>query len=35
MSGPQTGITVTPVFNAMGVFYTLEPVDSLRAFSLF
>ena len=35
MSGPQTGTTVTPVFNAMGFFYTLEPVGSLRAFSLF
>ncbi len=35
MFGPKTGTTVTPVFNATGVFYTLEPVDSLRAFSLF
>ncbi len=35
MSGPQTGTTIPPVFNATGVFYTLEPVDSLRAFSLF
>ncbi len=35
MSGPQTGTTTNSMFNAMGFFYTLEPVDSLRAFSLF
>ena len=35
MSGPQTGTTIPPVFNATGAYYTLEPVGSLRAFSLF
>ena len=35
MSGPQTGTTNPPVFNATGGFYTIEPIGSLRAFSLF
>ena len=35
MSGSQTGTTTYSVFNAMGAYYTLEPVDSLRALSLF
>ena len=35
MSGPQTGTTTNFMFNATGAYYTLEPVDSLRAFSLF
>ena len=35
MSGPQTGTTTYSMFNATGAYYTLEPVGSLRAFSLF